>query len=114
LLLPLPISIVAPTGAFVTGLPQQLYLFFACHGAPSAVIFRFQGQRNPSAHLTPRPLLVLLLLLLLLLLLGSNRPGLLSMRYVGLLGMAGSMAQFVVRYRQQTCKQYSLDMGLRM
>ena len=44
----------------------------------------------------------------------SNRPGLLSTRYVGLLGMAGSMAQFVVRYRQQACKQYSLDMGLQM
>ena len=44
----------------------------------------------------------------------GDRPGFLRMRHVGVFGMAGSIAQFVVRYRQQYDKEYSYDMGLRM
>ena len=44
----------------------------------------------------------------------GGRPGLMSLRKVGLLGFAGSAAQFVVRYKQQVDKAYSHDMGLRM
>jgi len=44
----------------------------------------------------------------------DGRPGFLSQRCVGVLGLAGSLGQLYVRYQQQTDREYSYDMGIRM